>query len=338
MNLLQHWHPAIASQRLKKRPIAVDICGQTLVLFRTQQGQAVALRDRCCHRGMKLSCGQVQGEEIVCPYHGWQYAASGQVSSPGTLKLNAKVSAFDVVERYGFVWLKSADSSTSFPDFQVSDDFFAGTLVHEIDAPLEAVLDNFSEVEHTPTVHTNFGYASQAISNVETFVATTDNSVRVTNKGIQQSLPPLVEKVFFNISSGDYFFDNWETFFSPVYSIYDQFWLNPQTGQKRGLNLKLVAFLVPISHEKTRFMMFVFVRPTISRLIFKILAHPIKAFINHELKKDKNILNNLADKKMSLSEMQLGRFDRALIENRKRIDRIYRSNASQPTMPKQLLS
>ncbi|MDJ0569828.1 MAG: hypothetical protein QNJ53_12370 [Pleurocapsa sp. MO_192.B19] len=49
-------------------------------------------------------------------------------------------------------------------------------------------------------------------------------------------------------------------------------------------------------------------------------------FVDYELKKDKEILEHLADKQMPLSEMQLGRYDRVLGENRKRIDHLYRGN------------
>lgn len=72
-------------------------------------------------------------------------------------------------------------------------------------------------------------------------------------------------------------------------------------------------------------MIFIFANPIISKLIFQILVKPIiRFFVDYELKKDQEILENLADKQMSLREMQLGRYDRVLGENRKRIDRLYR--------------
>jgi len=327
MELLKHWHPVIESNYLKKKPIAVYLCGKEMVLFRTTQGQVCVLHNRCCHRGMRLSCGWVEGEEIVCPYHGWRYTNCGRVFSPGTPKLDLRVSSFTVIERYGIIWIKSANSDVSFPDFKADNYLFAGVLIHEIQAPLEVVLDNFSEIEHTPTAHTYFGYSRESISGVETRVETTDKSVSVTNKGIQQSLPWIVNKIFFNVNSGDWFFDNWETYFSPIHSIYDQFWINPATNKERNLRLKLVAFFIPIRDGETRLMMFVFINPVIKKLTFELLAKPIvKFFINYELKKDKEILEHLADKQMSLNEMHLGRFDRVLAENRKRINRIYRGD------------
>ena len=333
MELLKHWHPVIESNRLKKKPISVNLCGQEIVLFRTLGDEVGALYNRCCHRGMRLSCGWVEGEEIVCPYHGWKYTSCGNVFSPGTPKLDLSVSSFTAIERYGVIWIKSADSPATFPDFNVEDYLSAGVLTHEIQAPLEFVLDYFSEIEHTPTTHTYFGYSSEGISKVETNVKTKDNSVSVNNKGIQQYLPWIVQKLFFNVHSGDWFFDNWETFFSPVYSIYDQFWVDPVTDQPRKLRLKLVMFFIPITETQTRIMMFVCASPVVNKFIFQLLGKPVvRFFINYELIKDKRILENIADREISLSQMRLGRFDRVLAENRKRINRLYRGETHQSTV------
>ena len=48
------------------------------MLWRDAQGVARAMRDNCVHRGTALSLGKVEGGEIVCPYHGWRFAADGR--------------------------------------------------------------------------------------------------------------------------------------------------------------------------------------------------------------------------------------------------------------------
>ncbi|MEM7579361.1 MAG: Rieske 2Fe-2S domain-containing protein [Mastigocoleus sp.] len=327
MELLKHWHPTIESKLLKKKPILVQLCNEEIVLFRTSQGNIGALKNRCCHRGMRLSDGWVENEEIVCPYHAWRYTSSGKVFSPSTPKLNLCVPSFTVIERYGVIWIKSADSSASFPDFNIEDHLSAGVITQDIQAPLEVVVDNFSDIEHNPTTHTYFGYSLENISRVESCIETTDKSVRVINKGVQQSLPWIVEKIFFNVHSGDWFVNDWTTYFSPVYSIFDQFWIDPVTDKPRKIQVKLVVFYIPVSHNRTRLMIFIFANPIVNKLIFQFLVKPmVRFFADYELKKDKEILENLADKQMPLSEMQLGRYDRVLGENRKRIDRLYRDN------------
>ncbi|MDJ0592712.1 MAG: Rieske 2Fe-2S domain-containing protein [Pleurocapsa sp. MO_226.B13] len=331
MELLKHWHPTVESKFLQKKPILVQLCNEEIVLFRTSQGNIGALKNRCCHRGMRLSDGWVENEEIICPYHAWRYTSSGKVFSPSTPKLNLCVSSFTVIERYGVIWIKSADSSASFPDFNIQDHLSAGVITQEIQAPLEVVVDNFSDIEHNPSTHTYFGYSSENISSVESRIETTDKSVRVINRGVQQSLPWIVEKIFFNVHSGDWFLNDWKTYFSPVYSIFDQFWLDPVTDKPRRIQVKLVVFYIPVSDCQTRLMIFIFANPIVNKSIFQLLVKPIvRFFVDYELKKDKEILENLADKQMSLSEMQLGRYDRVLGENRKRIDCLYRGNIIRP--------
>src|SRR5438874_7646816 len=50
-----------------------------LVLGRTAEGKAFAMRDSCPHRGIPLSYGRLDGVVVECCYHGWRFdACSGQ--------------------------------------------------------------------------------------------------------------------------------------------------------------------------------------------------------------------------------------------------------------------
>ena len=325
MTLLNHWHPTIKSNQLKRKPVLFQLCGEEIVLFRTAKGEIGALKNRCPHRGMRLSQGWVENDEIVCPYHAWRYAADGQGFSPSTPKLKPCVSSFSVVERYGVIWVKSAKSSAEFPELSDQNYLYAGVVIQDVQAPLEAVVDNFSDIEHSPSTHTYFGYSYETLAKIESHIETTDETVRVTNKAAQQPLPWIVEKLFFNVHSGDQFANDWTTYFSPMYSTYDQSWVNPATGEPRRIRVRLAVFYVPISDRETRVMIFVFANPIVNKMIFQLLVGPmVRLFVDYELKKDMEILENLADKQMTLGEMQLGRYDRVLGETRKRIDRLYR--------------
>jgi phenylpropionate dioxygenase-like ring-hydroxylating dioxygenase large terminal subunit len=53
-----------------------------LVLFRTESGQVSLLGAFCSHLGAHLGHGgSVKGECIECPFHGWQWTASGELSA-----------------------------------------------------------------------------------------------------------------------------------------------------------------------------------------------------------------------------------------------------------------
>ncbi len=85
MFLRDNWYVAAFGADVAAKPVARRICGRPVVLFRTAGGEAVALEDRCIHRGMPLSLGgECEGDIIRCPYHGLEFGKTGRcVKIPG---------------------------------------------------------------------------------------------------------------------------------------------------------------------------------------------------------------------------------------------------------------
>ncbi len=74
------WTPvALASELKPQKPLAVQVAGTPLVLFRNEEGGVSALVDRCPHRGVALSLGTIKGGNLECPFHGWQLDSKGHV-------------------------------------------------------------------------------------------------------------------------------------------------------------------------------------------------------------------------------------------------------------------
>ena len=73
--LLRHyWYVACRAEALAKKPIARQILGEALVLYRDRSGRPVCFRDRCLHRNAMLSEGNLEGRlSALCPYHGWTF-------------------------------------------------------------------------------------------------------------------------------------------------------------------------------------------------------------------------------------------------------------------------
>jgi len=84
--------------------------GRDLVLFRTDEGVAHVTDAYCAHLGAHLGVGgRVEGETLVCPFHGWRYEGEGGrcVGIPygsGKIPSRAKVRAFPTLERNAMVW------------------------------------------------------------------------------------------------------------------------------------------------------------------------------------------------------------------------------------------
>ena len=63
----------------KRHPIQIKMIGEEIAFFRGAQGQPVALRDACPHRGARLSEGTSHWKGTVsCPYHGWTFDENGK--------------------------------------------------------------------------------------------------------------------------------------------------------------------------------------------------------------------------------------------------------------------
>ncbi|MEW6643800.1 MAG: aromatic ring-hydroxylating dioxygenase subunit alpha [Pseudomonadota bacterium] len=108
MFLYNAWYVAAWSRDIGSTPLGRTLLNEPVVLYRTADGAVAALEDRCCHRGMPLSCGAVFGNNIRCEYHGMVFdPAGGCVEIPGQaiIPRSAKVRSFPVAERDDLVWI-----------------------------------------------------------------------------------------------------------------------------------------------------------------------------------------------------------------------------------------
>ena len=59
--------------------VEVKFWGESIALFRGDDGELRALENRCAHRQLKLSLGAVTGCTLTCAYHGWSYDGTGEL-------------------------------------------------------------------------------------------------------------------------------------------------------------------------------------------------------------------------------------------------------------------
>lgn len=322
---LDHWHPVLLSKDLGNKPVGVRLCGQDIVVFRTESGGLGALEDVCPHRRMRLSCGKVVSERVQCLYHGWTFDCHGKGESPATPKLYANAMSFEVREESEAIWVRSSGSQREFPRFEIDGYYNVCNLSHRIKAPLELVVDNFCEIEHTPTTHDFFGYPLERMHEVQVEFQPTPTSVRVMNRGPRKNIS-LPMRLALGIGDNYEFRDDWTTHFSPVYSVYDHWWCDPASGRESMVRWRLYIFFTPIDEHETSLTTFAFTKsrwpgPAGAMRLFKWL---VRRKLDHEIRLDKMILESLADQDPSIEGMKLSRFDKVLGLNRERIERIYR--------------
>lgn len=95
-------------------------CDEDIVLFRTGAGagEAVALYDRCPHRGVPLSQGSVVADAVRCAYHGFEFGRDGsctKIPSQDLIPQQMCVRSYPLVERAGFIWLWPGDQAKADP-------------------------------------------------------------------------------------------------------------------------------------------------------------------------------------------------------------------------------
>jgi len=159
--LVNEWFAVARSCELVPgKPLAARLLGLDVVLWRSAEG-VHAWQDLCIHRGAKLSLGTVKNDCLVCPYHAWEYAASGQCvlipaqpNQPPPLKAHANV--FRALEKYGLLWVTLGSPQHDPPDIpQLLDPAFrqliGGSYASHAQGP--RILENFLDVGHLPIVH-----------------------------------------------------------------------------------------------------------------------------------------------------------------------------------------
>jgi phenylpropionate dioxygenase-like ring-hydroxylating dioxygenase large terminal subunit len=156
-------------EELADLPLSLEVFNLPFVVFRDSAGAAHVLSDTCIHRGGSLSKGQVEGDCVVCPYHGWQYAGDGRCTSiPSQAKGNpparAKVDSYPVQEKYGivFAFLGDLPENERPPLYDIPEDGQDGwrtgkPVVYNLNCYYERSIENGLDPWHNEFVHASQG-------------------------------------------------------------------------------------------------------------------------------------------------------------------------------------
>jgi len=223
--LRNHWYVAAWNDEVGRKPLARVVLGDSLVLFRTEDGRAVALENRCPHRNLPLSEGKLIGDTLECGYHGMVFDCSGvcthlpgEAQPPGW----ARVKAYPVVERRGWVlvWMGDtarADPSLA-PDYNIRLDdpawfFYKGYI--NVRCGYRLILDNLLDLSHLAYVHSSTT-GNRALAEQATITADVDDArVRVTRW--MSGIPPA--QAFIDYAGYNGNIDRWQVseYMTPAY-------------------------------------------------------------------------------------------------------------------------
>lgn len=160
--LAPFWYPVAFSHEVQVRPFAARLLDERLVLYRLGDGSVHAARDLCLHRGAPLSAGLVEGDHLVCGYHGFRYDGCGQCvgipAHPGAaIPPRLKLTTYPAVERFGLVWVRLLGEGTAaLPTFDEWDDPDYLQVLPDavaLDAAAGRQIEGFLDVSHFAFVH-----------------------------------------------------------------------------------------------------------------------------------------------------------------------------------------
>ena len=166
MFLQNAWYVAAWETEIGDAPFARTILNEPVVLYRTGDDDIVALEDRCCHRALPLSMGQVVNKHLQCGYHGLEFDGTGAcVKIPGQSKIppGAQVRSYPVIQRWGWVWIWPGDPAKAdeslLPKWSWLDDPAwkttpgRGGKPMPVEANYMLISDNLFDITHLTYVH-----------------------------------------------------------------------------------------------------------------------------------------------------------------------------------------
>lgn len=125
--------------------------GTPIVLWRDRGNLVSALIDACPHKGASLSLGRLDGDFIVCPYHGMRFKPC---HSEGAGSLHAI--HLQTRELYGLVWVCPAEDNRHGAiltmDFHCSNNA-SYAFSDEVRSSFLNVIDNLFDTSHFAEVH-----------------------------------------------------------------------------------------------------------------------------------------------------------------------------------------
>lgn len=198
------WYIAAFGYEAGRELLARTILGEPLVLYRTAAGQPVALADRCVHRRYPLSASRLDGDTVVCGYHGFTYdSGGGCVFVPGQQRIprTARVAAYPVVEQDSFIWVWIGDAGREDParipraPWLADPEWTTVSGMEPLAARYPLLVDNLLDLSHETYLHGGYiGTPEVAATPITTEVDEENGVIYVSRRMADAECPPFYAK------------------------------------------------------------------------------------------------------------------------------------------------
>ncbi len=158
--LYNHWYVAGFCDEFDRTPKARTLLERSIVFYRTTDGRLIAAQNRCLHRSFPLSESRLEGDELVCGYHGIRYDAEGTiVRIPSQKKCpDRQLRTYPTVELgpFVFIWMGAeAPDMSRLPDlpFLADPDLLTLRGFHHLDGSYLLMQENLNDLTHFSYLH-----------------------------------------------------------------------------------------------------------------------------------------------------------------------------------------
>lgn len=201
--LREAWYVAGLGSEFGRSLSARRILGDPVVIFRRADGSAAALEDACPHRKLPLSMGSLDGDRVVCGYHGLTFDTDGACvaapTQPDAVPRRARVQSYPVAERYGFVWIwmGSGAPCTLFTVPGFGEPGWGATACGRMEIACNYlwVVDNLLDPSHVAWVHRG-SFAGAGTDNAPLGIEEAEDGVIVSRWIMGQPAPPYYRDIF----------------------------------------------------------------------------------------------------------------------------------------------
>lgn len=310
------WYAILESKEVKPgKLLGVTRMGVKLVFWRDNKGTIQCIADRCVHRGASLSAGKIVGDNIQCPFHGFEYDGAGsckRIPSNGRATLiphNYVAPSYVVRENHGFIWIWWGEKRKDYPDikfFENLDDSFSISSFQSLwRSHYSRAIENQLDVAHVPFVHSStIGRGGRTLVNGPGCRLDGDSLYVYPRNEVDNGQKPLKPNEVDPNNSGNY-----------LHFIFPNIWQNYISDK-----LRVVVAFAPIDEDNTM----MYIRQYQKMIRIPILKHAFdalgKTFNRIVANQDKPVVEAQFPKKSSLD---IGEFlvqaDWPIILYRKRI-------------------
>lgn len=136
----------------------IRINGKNFALFKAKNGRISMVDSVCPHRGANLCNGKIKGNNIQCPYHGWEFDKNGhlvKVPSSKNIPCNGNIKSYPVIEDGGFIWKSDTldNLPTRYCDELFDDNWIKVYGSKELQGNIYDWVLNATDISHINFVH-----------------------------------------------------------------------------------------------------------------------------------------------------------------------------------------